>query len=138
MKGLALSLLLALSFCDWFNPSTTNIQDNRNGGNPVGGSSLCEGLVASINVDSESGSSVQVGRTITFSADPRDSAGNSVPAECKAGPVSASPIGECVPASNLPVSLESIELMANAVGECKARVEFAGKVGTSEAVEITP
>ena len=137
MRFLAISLLLTLSFCDWFNPSTTNIQDNRDGGNPTGGSSVCSGLVASINVDSESGSSVAAGTNIQFSADPRDSSGNSVPAACKEGPVEATPLGECVVANAavLP-SLDSIVFNATAPGECAAHVCFAGKCGTSEAVTI--
>src|SRR5262245_16166451 len=134
-----LAAALALAGCDFLNITNTNTHDQGSGGNPASGSTVCEGLVASINVDSESGSSVNAGTTITFSADPRDASGNSVPAQCKQGPVTASPIGECVVAdASFAPTLDAIELYAAAAGECKCRVEFAGKVGTSEAVTITP
>ena len=135
-KALAgLVLAAALMVGDCFNQTTSQFNQPGGGGSPTGGSSLCEGLITSINVDSESGSAVAVGSIITFSADPRDSAGNSVPADCKRGAVSVEALGvACGLASNLPSSLDSIELFCGGPGECKARVSFAGVVGTSEPV----
>jgi hypothetical protein len=139
MKGFAAVMLgLLLATCDFLN--TWNLNDNRTGsGNPGGPSNVCSGLVRSVNVDSESGSQVKAGLNITFSADPRDASGNSVPADCKVGPVEATAVGECVPANaGLAVTLDAIVMNATAVGQCQAQVCFAGACGISDPVTIVP
>ncbi len=131
-------LAVALLVGDCFNQSTNQLFDNRSGSdNPAGGSSICAGLVATLDVTSLSGSSVKAGSVITFAAMPRDSSGNEVPAACREGAVSAQHLGECTFAdASIPATLDAILLYASAPGQCQARVSFAGKSGISEPVTI--
>jgi len=139
MKLFVIPFFMVASAFSCFNTSTINTQDNRSGGSPTGSGSLCAGVVQSLNVDSESGSTVKAGHNITFSADPRDASGASVPAACREGAVTVEALGECVPTSAAaPPTLDAILLFANAPGECQARVTFAGVVGVSSPVTINP
>lgn len=131
--------LLALTgaACDFLNITQSTVIDNSSGGTSA--SDLPSGcIVSQINVDSESGSSVKVGQTITFSAEPQTSTGARLPDTCLNGPVKAEAIGECVLASTSAPALEGTEFYANAPGECKAKFSYGGKSGTSEAVTVTP
>lgn len=133
------TLAVALTFLIGDGCNLYNFNDNRTvSGGGVGPSDICAGLVRSLNVDSESGAQVKVGLNITFSADPRDGSGNSVPSDCKVGPVTATPFGECVAAGSLPATLDAIVMNAQAPGQCQVQVSFQGASGISNPVTIIP
>lgn len=131
----AVLLLFGLDSC--LSPTqSVYIDQSHNGGSGTGSGSLCGGIVASLNVDVESGSEAEVGDTIAFSAEPRTSTGQRVPDQCLDGPVTAVPVGSCSPLVGAAASLDSILFSASGAGECRAQVSFAGVTGVSDAVEI--
>jgi hypothetical protein len=136
MKVLFLPLALALSVGNCFNTSQTVVQNHDQGSGGVSGPSApCDGVVASVNLDVEGGTTggkAAVGAPVSLSLDPRGADGGTIPSACKGSQVSVQVAGPCALAA-VP-SLESIVVTPSAPGTCVVTATFGGQSDTASFV----
>lgn len=124
-----LAALLLCAACFDTQNITTSVGTGPSG---TGGTELsCSTLIASINVDVENGvagGKGTVGTPLTFSADPRDGTGATIPTACLTSPATFTGSGVCPD----PVgSLASFTTTPTATGTCGVTVSFLGKIGSA-------
>jgi hypothetical protein len=145
-KHLLILALLALGACTIGactigGDHSTNLFNSAGGsgsGGLTGPSGDCSGQLVSISIDVEagiSGGAAHVGTPLTFSADPRDAAGNTIAAGCLSSPATFAGQGVCP--SPIGGSLGSFTTTPSAAGTCTVIVTFLGKTA-SASVSVVP